>query len=346
MLLLLLFALLVWEASMIFRVWRLGSVNPRTTAFMEQRRDELRKAGKSDDLSYEFVPYERISSNLRSAVLVSEDSRFFEHSGIDTAELEKVVKEAWEKRELGRGGSTITQQLAKNLYLSPSRSPIRKVRELMITKYLEWLLSKKRILELYLNVVEMGERVYGAEAAARHYFGVSAASLSPAQAALLAGSLPNPRKMNPGDPGPYLRSRRDIIVSRMNRWGYEMDRRLTDSEKSGDEEEPVRRDPEPDGVPVEEPEDSPVPIDEPEPDELPAEEPEDVPPDDGPEPPENGPDPVRDDGLGQEAGPDDRPSSARSSRISSRSSAMAAIDAASPSSSSRPTKYEARTAVT
>lgn len=211
---------------MFVRVSRLATVDPRTTAFMEQRKDQLRAAGESDEIAYTFVPYERISPNLRSAVLVSEDSKFFDHEGLDTEELEKLLKEAWRKKELGRGGSTITQQLAKNLYLSPSRNPVRKLRELTITKYLEWRLPKKRILELYLNVVELGERVYGAEAAAQHYFGVSAANLTPSQAALLAGALPNPRKANPGNPGPWLRSRRDIIVSRMQRWGYEMDRQI------------------------------------------------------------------------------------------------------------------------
>lgn len=222
---------LLWQLITFPRVGRLVTTNPETTAFMEQRKDELRDEGKSDELDYRFVPWDRISPNLRAAVIVSEDSRFYEHEGLDTEELEKVAKEAWEKKSLGRGGSTITQQLAKNLYLSPSRSPWRKLKEIVIAKQLERKLSKKRILELYLNVVEMGERVYGAEAAARHYFGVPASSLSPSQAALLAASLPNPRKMSPGNPGPYLQSRRDIIVSRMQRWGYIADRRVeTDAE--------------------------------------------------------------------------------------------------------------------
>ncbi|MBW3564139.1 MAG: monofunctional biosynthetic peptidoglycan transglycosylase [Acidobacteria bacterium] len=217
---------LLWQLITFSRVGKLATTNPETTAFMEQRKEELRDAGKSDELDYRFVPWDRISPNLRAAVIVSEDSRFYEHEGLDTEELEKVAREAWEKKSLGRGGSTITQQLAKNLYLSPSRSPWRKLKELLIAKQLERKLSKKRILELYLNVVEMGERVYGAEAAAWHYFGVPASSLSPSQAALLAASLPNPRKMNPGNPGPYLQSRRDIIVSRMQRWGYIADRRV------------------------------------------------------------------------------------------------------------------------
>lgn len=222
---------LLWQLITFPRVGKLATTNPETTAFMEQRKAELRAEGKSDEIDYRYVPWDQISPNLRAAVIVSEDSRFYEHDGLDTEELEKLAREAWEKKSLGRGGSTITQQLAKNLYLSPSRSPWRKLKEIVIAKQLERKLSKKRILELYLNVVEMGERVYGAEAAARHYFGVPASALSPSQAALLAGSLPNPRKMSPGNPGPYLQSRRDIIVSRMHRWGYIADRRVeTDAE--------------------------------------------------------------------------------------------------------------------
>lgn len=211
---------LLFEIVTFPRVGRLADENPSTTAFMERRRDELRTAGKNAELSHTWVSYDRISPHLRSAVIVSEDSRFFEHGGVDTEELEKILREAWKEKELGRGGSTITQQLAKNLYLSPSRNPLRKIKEILIAKRIEQILDKRRILELYLNVVEFGERVYGAEAAARHYFGKSASGLTASEAALLAGSLPNPRKMNPGDPGPYLRSRRDIIVSRMRRWGY------------------------------------------------------------------------------------------------------------------------------
>lgn len=217
------------------RVSRLADENPATTAFMDQRRAELRAAGESDQLQHQWVPYDRISPHLRSAVIVSEDSRFYQHDGIDTTELDRVVREAWEKKELGRGGSTITQQLAKNLYLSPSRNPWRKVKEILIAKRMEQTLSKKRILELYLNLVEFGETTYGAEAAARHYFGKPASRLTPSEAALLAGALPNPRKMNPGNPGPYLRQRRDIIVSRMRRWGYVAERSVTRSVTPGEE---------------------------------------------------------------------------------------------------------------
>ena len=133
--------------------------------------------------------------------------------------MREALERDWKRKKLTHGGSTITQQLAKNLYLSPSRNPIRKVKEYFLARALEKHLTKKRILEIYLNVVEMGERVYGAEAAARHYFHQSAASLAPAQAALLAGCLPNPRIMNPGAPNKRLRYRQRMILSRMRRWG-------------------------------------------------------------------------------------------------------------------------------
>lgn len=200
-------------------VAKLRKENPKTTAFMELRRKQLRRDGKGDELMHRWVSYERISPNLRRAVIVSEDSAFYEHEGVDVEELKKSLETNLEKGKIARGGSTITQQLAKNLYLSPSKNPYRKVRELLITRALERELSKKRILEIYLNVVEFGERVYGAEAAARFYFRKPASSLTPSEAALLAGCLPNPRKMNPGAPSKRLRSRQRIILSRMNRWG-------------------------------------------------------------------------------------------------------------------------------
>jgi len=153
-------------------------------------------------------------------VLVAEDDTFYEHGEVDVKAMQEAIRKDWEKKKFSRGGSTITQQLAKNLYLSPSRNPIRKLKEYLLARSLESHLTKKRILELYLNVVEMGERVYGAEAAARYYFKEPASALSPAQAALLAGCLPNPRVMNPGAPNKRLRSRQSMILSRMKRWGY------------------------------------------------------------------------------------------------------------------------------
>ena len=216
----LLLAWVAWEVITFPDVAPLADDPPETTAFMERRKRELRRQGKDDTLSYRWVRYERISSHLRRAVLVSEDNLFYEHEGVDVQAIRKALKRAWERRAFTHGGSTITQQLAKNLYLSPSRNPIRKLREYFIARSLERQLSKKRILELYLNVVELGLRVYGAEAAARHYFGVPASQLTPGQAALLAGALPNPRVMNPGNPNRRLRARQQTILSRMRRWGH------------------------------------------------------------------------------------------------------------------------------
>jgi monofunctional biosynthetic peptidoglycan transglycosylase len=193
---------------------------PKTTAFMEQRKSELRAAGKDDTIFYKPVPYARISPYLRRAVLVAEDNDFYEHGGVDMDALKEAIQKDWERKQLSNGGSTITQQLAKNLYLNASRNPIRKIEEYFIARSLEQHLTKKRILELYLNVVEMGERVYGAEAAAREYFDEPASRLTPSQAALLAGCLPNPRIMNPAAPNKRLRARQRMILSRMRRWGY------------------------------------------------------------------------------------------------------------------------------
>ncbi|MEA2164334.1 MAG: monofunctional glycosyltransferase [Thermoanaerobaculia bacterium] len=204
---------------------------PATTAFMERRKAELRAAGKPDAISYRWVPYARISPYLRRAVLVAEDDTFFEHAAIDVNGLEEAIRKDWEHKKLTHGGSTITQQLAKNLYLSPSRNPFRKVKEYFIARSLENHLSKKRILEIYINVVEMGERVYGAEAAAQSYFHATAASLTPSQAALLAGCLPNPRIMNPASPNKRLRWRQRMVLSRMRRWGYLFEKEVLTEKK-------------------------------------------------------------------------------------------------------------------
>lgn len=211
---------LVYELIAFPDVAALAEERPKTTAFMERRKKELRKQGKSDELKWTWVSYGRISPYLRRAVLVAEDNEFYDHEGVDTKAMKEAFERNWKRGKVSHGGSTITQQLAKNLYLSPSRNPIRKIREYFIARSLEKNLSKKRILEIYLNVVEMGERVYGAEAAARHYFGKSAAALSTREAALLAGCLPNPRIMNPGKPNSRLKWRQNMILSRMRRWGH------------------------------------------------------------------------------------------------------------------------------
>ena len=228
---LLLVVWLLWEWATFPNTAALASENPATTAFMEQRKQELRAAGKSDALLYTFVRYDRISPYLRRAVLVAEDNDFYEHQGVDVKAMKEAIQRDWQRRKITHGGSTITQQLAKNLYLSPSRNPLRKVKEYFLARSLERNLSKKRILELYLNVVEMGERVYGAEAASRFYFQRSAASLSPQQAALLAGCLPNPRVMSPGAPNKRLRWRQRMILSRMRRWGYLMEEEVLTEKK-------------------------------------------------------------------------------------------------------------------
>lgn len=199
---------------------------PTTTAFMDQRRAQLRRKGKDDTLLYQPVPYDRISPYLRRGALVAEDDDFYEHSGVDVKAMQEALRRDLKRKKLTHGGSTITQQLAKNLYLSSSRNPLRKIREYFIARSLERHLSKKRILELYLNVVEMGERVYGAEAASRYYFHVPASALSTQQAALLAGCLPNPRVMNPGAPNKRLRARQAMILSRLRRWGYSAEREV------------------------------------------------------------------------------------------------------------------------
>src|SRR5689334_603957 len=182
---------------------------------MELREQESDRAGKPYRFDQRWVPYSRISPNLKRAVLAAEDSAFWQHEGIDVEQIRLAVRQAIDKGIVPRGASTLTQQLAKNLYLSPSRDPLRKLRELIITRRLEASLSKQRILELYLNVVEWGDGVWGAEAAARHYFGIPASALSRPQAALLAGALINPRRYNPGRPPKRLLRRQQIILARM-----------------------------------------------------------------------------------------------------------------------------------
>ena len=193
----------------------LAKANPTMTAYMQLRAAEAEAEGRKVRRVYQWVPYRRISSHLKRAVLVAEDSAFWDHEGIDLEQIKVAIETAIEKGDAPRGASTITQQLAKNLYLSPSRDPLRKMKELIITRRLEAALPKARILELYLNVVEWGDGIWGAEAAARRYFGVSAASLTPAQAALLAGALINPVRYSPSHPPPRLLRRQQIILARM-----------------------------------------------------------------------------------------------------------------------------------
>ncbi len=175
----------------------LARTNPTSTAFMELRAEQAEAEGKKQRHIHRWVPYSRISQNLKRAVLVAEDDAFWDHDGIDIEQIRRSIEINLQRGAAVRGASTLTQQLAKNLYLSPSRDPLRKLRELIIARRLEAELSKARIFEIYLNVIEWGDGIWGAEAAARTYFGVAASALSASQAALLAGAIVNPRAPQP-----------------------------------------------------------------------------------------------------------------------------------------------------
>ncbi|MGE5245983.1 MAG: monofunctional biosynthetic peptidoglycan transglycosylase [Betaproteobacteria bacterium] len=193
----------------------LRTANPTTTAFMELRAREARALGRRPRKVQRWVAYRNISSDLKRAVLVAEDDAFWQHEGVDLEQLQESLELDWSRGRLLRGGSTITQQLAKNLYLSPSKNPLRKLRELILARRLEAELSKQRIFELYLNVIEWGDGIWGAEAAAQTYFHTPASALGPAQAALLAGAIVNPRLLNPAHPTARLLRRQQIILHRM-----------------------------------------------------------------------------------------------------------------------------------
>jgi monofunctional biosynthetic peptidoglycan transglycosylase len=193
----------------------LRHVVPAATAFMRLRLSEAQASGQHPRVAKMWMPYSRMSPALKRAVLVTEDAGFWDHDGIDLTEIRAALEAGWTRGGIVRGASTITQQLAKNLYLSPSRNPYRKITELMITRRLEAELSKARILELYLNLIEWGDNVWGAEAAARTYLGVSASDLSASQAALLAGAIINPRVYSPAHPNARLLRRQQIILGRM-----------------------------------------------------------------------------------------------------------------------------------
>ena len=193
----------------------LRASNPQSTAFMELRAREARDRGEEPRRIQRWVAYARISPSLKRAVLVAEDSGFWKHDGLDYEQIKESMEVNIERREFVRGASTITQQLAKNLYLSPSKNPLRKLRELLIARRLEAELAKQRILEIYLNVIEWGDGIYGAEAAARTYFGKPAAALDAQESALLAAAIVNPRALNPARPVARLRRRQQMILRRM-----------------------------------------------------------------------------------------------------------------------------------
>ncbi len=196
-------------------VRQLASTNPGVTAFMRLRAVEARQEGREPRRIQEWVSYQRISPHLKRAVTVSEDAAFWQHEGVDYFELRASLERNWSEGRVVRGASTITQQLAKNLYLSESRTPMRKFRELLIARRLEAELSKVRIFEIYLNVIEWGDGIYGIEAAARTYFRKPASALAPSEAALLAGAIINPRALTPAKPTARLLARQKLILRRM-----------------------------------------------------------------------------------------------------------------------------------
>jgi monofunctional biosynthetic peptidoglycan transglycosylase len=189
--------------------------NPSSTSFMRQQLAELQKKDPNARLRFEWVDYERISGNLKRAIIASEDANFSGHEGIDWDALQKAYEKNAKRGKVVSGGSTITQQLAKNLFLSGERSYLRKGQEVVIAYMLEYWMDKKRIFEIYLNVVEWGNGVFGAQAAARYYYGVPASSLSASQAARLAVMLPNPRYYDAHRQSPYLVRRAGLILRRM-----------------------------------------------------------------------------------------------------------------------------------
>jgi len=210
----------VYEAVTWPDVMSLKKQNPKTTAFIELYKKRQIRKGKKPVVYWQWAPLSQMSPNLRRAVLVSEDLNFYNHHGFDFRELYYALQEAWEEGELTRGASTITQQTAKNLWLSPSRNPFRKIKEAILTIQLEIDLPKPRILEIYLNVAEFGPGVYGAKAASQYYFKKSPAELTENQAAQLAASLPKPRLWHPGSESKTYARRVGIIEARMQKHSY------------------------------------------------------------------------------------------------------------------------------
>ncbi len=194
--------------------------NPVKTAFMESREAEWQRAGLKDKkIQQKWVSLGHVSQNLIKAVLIGEDDKFWHHEGFDYQAIERAIEKNIMAKKFKMGGSTISQQLAKNLYLSPSKNPVRKIKEAILTWRLEKTLSKRRILELYVNVAEWGDGIFGIGQAARHYYGVSAASLTARQASKLAAILPNPIIYSPKGSSRYVRSRSNIIYAIMRKRG-------------------------------------------------------------------------------------------------------------------------------
>lgn len=197
-------------------IWYWNSHNPESTAFMRARLEILQEDDPRAKLRHQWVPYQRISGHLKRAVVAAEDAKFASHNGFDWDGIQKAYEKNLREGEIVAGGSTITQQLAKNLFFSGERAWWRKAQEAVVAVMLETVMSKRRILEIYLNVIEWGDGVFGAEAAARYHYGTTAAALSPGQAARLAAVVPSPRRYGPGSNTAYLQRRTQTILARMN----------------------------------------------------------------------------------------------------------------------------------
>lgn len=214
-----LIGLLLIAAFSVPDIGKLRKENPGVTSFMEYRQKEAKEKGRKYRITRSWVPLSRISPYLVKAVLIAEDDKFWKHEGFDYEAIQRAIEKDIKAKKFKLGGSTISQQLAKNLYLSPSKNPARKIAEAVITWRMERILSKKRILELYLNVAEWGDGIFGAEAAARRYFGKSSSELTAEEAARLAAVLPNPRKYDPAGSQRYVLKRSELIYSIMVRRG-------------------------------------------------------------------------------------------------------------------------------
>ncbi len=208
--------LLCYQAWIAAQIWWWVSHNPSTSSFMETRLEAMQDANPKAALQYKWVPYARISDNLKRALIAAEDAKFVDHEGFDWEGIQKAYEKNRQKGKIVAGGSTISQQLAKNLFLSTKRTPWRKGEEAMITVMLEAIMDKQRIFEIYLNVIEWGDGVFGAEAAARHYFQVSASQLTREQAARLAAMVPNPRYYDRHREARGLQKKTAIILETMD----------------------------------------------------------------------------------------------------------------------------------
>jgi monofunctional biosynthetic peptidoglycan transglycosylase len=214
-------ALVLVSAVLLYQLWILSHIvywnfyNPSSSAFMQERLDVMQEKKPEAVLQYQWVPYEKISPHLKRAIIAAEDGKFLQHEGFDFEAIQKAYEKNLEKGKFVRGGSTISQQLAKNLFLSGKKTPWRKIEEAIITLMLENVMSKRRILEIYLNKIEWGNGVFGAEAASRYYYGVSASALTSKQAARLAAMVPSPRFYDLNRNTPWLFKKTDIIFNRM-----------------------------------------------------------------------------------------------------------------------------------